>query len=78
MQLLYFVDSIKTEGKNFIRLNQMTININSNICNMTVDYVKYSLSFTNPIERKINIISGKNPQLLNQITNNILIKKNLI
>ena len=75
IELLFFIDIMKAEGRNFNKINQMTININSHICNMTDDYKKYSLSVLNPIGRKINIISGKNPQILNQITNNILIRK---
>ena len=78
MQLLYYIDIMKRQGKNFHKINQMSININSDICNMTDDYAKYSLFVSNPIERRINIIFGKSPELLNQISNNILVKKNLI
>ena len=39
---------------------------------MTNEYSRYMRS--NPIERQINIVFGKNPQLLNQISNNFLIK----
>ena len=49
----------------------MIIYIHSDICNMTNEYSRYMR--LNPIERQINIIFGKNPQLLNQISNNILI-----
>ena len=72
IQLLSFIDMMKAEGKNFHNTSQMTININSDICNMTDEYSHYLR--LNPIERQINIIFGKNPQLLNQISNNILIR----
>ena len=63
---------MKAEGRNFHNISQMTINKNSDICNMTNEYSRYMR--LNPIERQINIIFGKNPHLLNQISNNILIK----
>ena len=72
IQLLFFIDMMKAEGKNFNNICQMTIIINSDICNMTADYSRYMR--LNPIERQINIIFSKKPQLLNQISNNILIK----
>ena len=72
MVLLYFIDILKINGKNFININQMTINIIFDKCNMTNKYSKYMR--LNPIERQINIVFGKNPQSLNNITNNILIK----
>ena len=72
IQLLFFIDMMKAEGKNFHSISQMTIIINSDICNMTNEYPRYMRS--NPIERQINIMFGKNPQLLNQISNNILIR----
>ena len=72
IQLLFFIDMMKTEGRNFYNISQMTIIINSDICNMTNEYSRYMR--LNPIERQINIIFSKKPQLLNQISNNILIK----
>ena len=72
IQLLFFIDMMKAEGRNFYNISQMTININSDICNMTNEYSRYMR--LNPIEKQINIIFSKNPQLLNQISNNILIK----
>ena len=72
IQLLFFIDMMKAEGRNFYNISQMTININSDICNMTNEYSRYLR--LNPIEKQINIIFSKNPQLLNQISNNILIK----
>ena len=72
IQLLFFIDMMKAEGRNFNNISQMTIIINSDICNMTSDYSRYMR--LNPIERQINIIFSKNPRFLNQISNNILIK----
>ena len=63
---------MKAEGRNFHNISQMTININSDICNMTAEYSRYMR--LNPIEKQINIIFSKKPQLLNQISNNILIR----
>ena len=72
IQLVFFIDIMKTEGRNFHNVSQMIININSDISNMTNEYSRYMR--LNPIERQINIIFGKNHHLLNQISNNILIK----
>ena len=35
IQLLFFINIMKSQGKIFNNINQMTININSDICNMT-------------------------------------------
>ena len=67
IQLLFFINMIKAEGKSFYNISQMTININSDKCNMTDEYSRY-MRF-NAIERRINQISAKY-----QISNNILIK----
>ena len=72
IQLLFFIDMMKAEGRNFHNISQMTIIINSDICNMTNEDSRYMR--LNPIERQKNIIFRKKPQLLNQISNNILIK----
>ena len=72
IQLLFFIDMMKSDGKFFINIDKMTIDINSDLCNMTDIYSRYMR--LNPIERRINIIFGKNPQSLNQISNNILIR----
>ena len=72
IQLLFFINIMKSDGKIFINIDKMTIDINSDSCNMTDEYSKYMR--LNPIERRINIIFGKNPQSLNKISNNMLIK----
>ena len=69
MQLLFFIDMMKSEGKIFNKINQMIINIHSDKCNMTDEnsrYMRYS-----SIERTINKTSGKYPCILK---NNILIR----
>ena len=71
MQFKYFIDFMKSEGKNFNKINQMTIYILGDNCNMTDEYSRY-MRFSS-IERKINQLSSKY-QLLNQVSNNILIK----
>ena len=72
IQLLFFIDVMNSKGRHFNNIDQITIYIHSDICNMTNEYSRYMR--LNPIERRINIIFGKNPQLLNQISNNILIR----
>ena len=71
IQFQYFIDIMKSEGKNFNKINQMTIYILGDNCNMTDEYSRY-MRFSS-IERKINQLPGKY-QLLNQVSNNILIK----
>ena len=61
MQILFFIDMMKAEEKIFNNVTQMTINIYSDKCNMRF----------NSIERRINMISGKYPNILK---NNILIR----
>ena len=68
IQLLFFIDILKSEGKDFNKINQMTINIHSYKCIMTPEYSRY-MRF-NCIERRISIISAKYPNILK---NNILI-----
>ena len=64
---------MKSKGNNFCNINQMIINLYSDICNITNEYAQYPIS--NSIERRININFGRKPQLLNQISRNILIRK---
>ena len=62
---------MKLKGKIFNKINQITIYILEDKCNITDDYSKY-MKFSS-IERKINQLPDKN-QLLNQVSNNILFK----
>ena len=72
IQLKFFIDMIKEEDKKiFKKINQMTIIIINDKCNMT-DYYSNYMRFSS-IERCINKLTNKN-KLLNQSSNNILIK----
>ena len=73
IELLHYINYMKLKGNNFCKINQMIIIIYSDICNITNEYAQYPIS--NPIEKRINIIFGKNLQLINQISKNILIRK---
>ena len=52
----------------------MTINTVSDRCNMKYEYITHPPMF--PLETKLNITIGKNPRLLEQNVNHILIIKN--
>ena len=71
IQLQYFIDIMKLKGKIFNKKNQITIYFLEDKCNITDDYSKYMRYSC--IERKINQLPDKY-QLLNQVSNNILIK----
>ena len=51
----------------------MTININSDRCNMKNEYYTHPPMF--PLEIKLNIIIGKYPNLLDQKIKRLLIRK---
>ena len=51
----------------------MTINTFSDRCNMNYEYYMQPPMF--PLETKLNIIIAKNPQLLDQNLNHLLIRK---
>ena len=72
IQLLFFIDMMIGDEKNFINIDQMIVYINSNTRNMSDVYSKYMR--LNPIERQINIIFSRKPDLLKQIASDILIK----
>ena len=69
IQLLFFINTMKSEGKNFNNITRMTIIIYGDKCYMTDKYSKYK-RFSS-IQRRINQISGKYPCILK---NNILIR----
>ena len=69
--LTMFFTSCENAGYKVTNINHMTINITSCICN--IRYKPMSL-----LERKINYIITKNPQLINQNLNRPLIKFNNI
>ena len=72
IQLLFFIDMMIGDGKDFVNIDQMIVYINGNTHNMSYVYSKYKR--LSPIERQINIIFSRKPDLLKQISNNILIK----
>ena len=51
----------------------MTINTVSDRCNMKYEYFKHPP--LHPLETRLNIIIGKNPRLLEQNINHLLIRK---
>ena len=69
IQLQFFIDIMKTKNKIFNKINQITINILRHNCNMTDEYSNYMRYSC--IERRINQLSGKYPNILK---NNFLIK----
>ena len=74
LQLLFFINLMKSKGKIFNNITQMIINIHSDKCNMTDDYSQY-MRFSS-IERRINTISGKYPNILKN--NNLIRNKSHI
>ena len=72
--LLYCIDCMKLEGYNFCNINRMSINTVSDRCNMTYKY--HTRKPLHPLETKLNIVIAKNPKLLDQKINHILIKNN--
>ena len=71
--LLFYIDSCELAGYKFKNINRMIINIVSDRCNMTKEYCSFPPS--HPRETKLNSVLAKNPQLLDENKNNILIKK---
>ena len=61
--LLYDIDCFKSRGYNFYNINQMTINIINDRCNMT--YENYNNQPMNMCERKLNMNNANNPKLIN-------------
>ena len=71
--LLNFFEYLESKGHKIQNINQMIINTDSDRCNMKYEYYMHPPMF--PLETKLNIIIGKNPQLLDQKINILLIKK---
>ena len=71
--LLDCIEYLKSEGYNFQNINQMTINIVSERCNMKYEYYMHPPMF--PLETKLNINIAQNPQLLDQNIKHLLIRK---
>ena len=68
---LYYIEYLESKGYKFQNINQMTINTVSDRCNMKYEYFMHPPMF--PLETKLNVIIGKNPQLLDQNINHLLI-----
>ena len=76
--LLYDIDGFKSRGHKFYNINQMTIKIVSDRCNMTHEhYINQSMHMC---EMKINMNIARNPHLINSLDrnkNHLLIRKYL-
>ena len=76
--LLYYIDSCEMDGYKFNKINSLTNDILSCICNIT--YKHYMNQPMSMVERQINYIIAKNPQLINSLDrkkNHPLIRKYL-
>ena len=71
--LSLYLKSCANAGYKFININHMIINITSCICN--IRFKHYKDKPMSMLERKINYIISKNPQLINQNHNHPLIRK---
>ena len=66
--LLFFIDSCQSRGFNFSNINHMIINTITCMCNMSYKY--YINQPMSMLERRINFIIAKNPQLINSFDRN--------
>ena len=71
--LICIIDYLESKGYKFQNNNQMTINTVSDRCNMKYEYYTHPPLF--PLETKLNKVIGKNPRLLEQNINYVLIRK---
>ena len=69
--LKYSIECHKLKGYKFHNIIQMTINTVSDRCNMKYEYSIHPPMF--PLETNLNIIFAKNPRLLDQNINHILL-----
>ena len=66
--LSYYIDCFKSRGHKFYNINQLTINIISDRCNMTYEHcINQPMSIC---ERKINMNIARNPHLINSLDRN--------
>ena len=65
---LHDIECFESRGYKFYNINQMTINIISDRCNIT--YEKVINQPMSMCERKINMNIAKNPQLINSLDRN--------
>ena len=66
--LLFYIDSCESGGFKFTNINHMIINTISCKCNMS--YMYYINQPMSMLERRINFINAKNPQLINSLYRN--------
>ena len=66
--MLYNIDCFKSRKHKFYIINQMTIIIISDSCNMAYEY--YINQPTSMCERKINMNIARNPHLINSLDRN--------
>ena len=71
--LSMYLKSCENIGYKFYRINHMIINITSCICN--IKFKHYKDKPMTMLERKINYIVSKNPELINKNHNHPLIRK---
>ena len=65
LHLSYSIDCFKSRGHKFYNINQLTINIISDRCNMS-----YEIYINNPmpmVERRLNLNFARNPELINSL-----------
>ena len=74
--LKYSIECHKLKGYKFHNIFQMTINIVNDRCNMKYEFYMHPPKF--PLETKFNIIFAKNPRLLDQKINHLLMKNVII
>ena len=66
--LLYWIDCFKSRGYKNYNINQMTIKIISERCNMT--YTHYMNQPMSASELRTNLLIAKNPQMINLFIRN--------
>ena len=66
--LLYYIDSCKSGGYKFSKINNVILNRISYICNMKYKY--YINQPMRSVERRIKMIIAKSPQLINALDRN--------
>ena len=71
--LIYCIEYLESKGYKFQNINQMTINTVSDRCNVKYEYYMQPPMF--PLATKLNIIIARNPPLLDQTLNHLLIRK---
>ena len=68
LYLLYYIDFYESRGYKFYNINQMTINIISDRCDMS--YEIYINQPMHSVERRLNMRIARNPQLINLFNRN--------